>query len=98
MHARFGGVGRGPAVQAGDEMPGGRKFADIDGFKKIILENPDQFARGLTQRMLVYATGHGIEFADREVVESILKEVRAREYGLRTLIHAIVQSPTFRSK
>ena len=39
------GVGKGPNVVAGDELADGRKFTDIDGFKKLVLENPDQFAR-----------------------------------------------------
>jgi hypothetical protein len=92
------GVGKGPAVEAGDELAGGRKFTDIDGFKKLLLENPDQFARCLTEKLLVYGTGHGLEFADRETVARIVAEVRQQKYGFRTLIHAIVQSPPFRSK
>ena len=95
---RSHGVGKGPNVDAADELSGGRKFADIDGFKKLLLDDPDQFARGLTEKLLVYATGHGLEFADREVVANILADVQPKNYGFRTLIHTIVQSPTFRSK
>ncbi|HEV3117492.1 MAG TPA: DUF1592 domain-containing protein, partial [Gemmataceae bacterium] len=98
LYGREVGVGKGPPVQAADELPGGRKFADVDGFKKLILENPDQFTRNLTQKLLVYGTGHGIEFADRPAVETIVADVRSKHYGFRTLVHAIVQSPTFRSK
>jgi mono/diheme cytochrome c family protein len=92
------GVGMGPSVQAADEMPGGRKFDDVDGFKKIILENPDQFARGLTEKLLVYSTGHKLEFADAATADQIVADIRSKGFGLRSLIHAIVQSPTFRSK
>jgi hypothetical protein len=98
MYRRQNGLGSGPSVQAGDELAGGRKFDDVDGFKKIILENPDQFARGLTEKLMVYSTGHKLEFADRDTADQILADIRAKGYGLRTLIHAIVQSPTFRSK
>jgi Protein of unknown function (DUF1585) len=98
LYGREVGVGKGPPVQAADELPGGRKFADVDGFKKLILENPDQFTRNLTQKLLVYGTGHGIEFADRPAVETLVAAVRSKNYGFRTLVHAIVQSPTFRSK
>ena len=92
------GVGKGPNVQAADAMADGRKFTDVDGFKKLLLENPDQFARGLTEKLLVYGTGHGLEFADRTAVNKILADIRPKNYGFRTLIHTIVQSPTFRSK
>jgi hypothetical protein len=95
---RLAPVGIGRPVEAADELPGRRKFADIDGFKGLVLEEPDQFARNLTRKLLVYATGHQLEPADRETVENIVADVRQKKYGFRTLIHAIIQSPTFRSK
>ena len=98
LHGKAVGIGKGPPVQAADELPGGHKFADVDGFKKLIMENPDQFARNLTQKLLVYETGHGIELGDRPAVEAIVADVRAKNYGFRTMVHAIVQSSTFRSK
>jgi mono/diheme cytochrome c family protein len=91
-------VGLGKKVEAADELPGRGKFADVDGLKKLILEDPDQFARGLTEKLLVYATGHRLELADRPVVEKMVADLRAKRYGFRTLIHELVQSPTFRSK
>jgi hypothetical protein len=91
-------VGLGKKVDAADELTGGRKFADVDGFKKLILENPDQVARNLAEKLLVYGTGHGLEYADRAVVENLVAGAKAKNYGFRTLVHEIVQSPTFRSK
>jgi hypothetical protein len=88
----------GPKVQCADRMPGGKPFANIDGLKKLLLEDPDQIARALTQRLLVYATGHGLELTDRETVEKIVAAVRTRKYGFRTLLHEIVRSEAFRRK
>ena len=87
----------GPKVEAADELDG-RKFTDVDGFKQLLLENPDQFARGLAEKLLVYATGHELEFADRPVIERIVADVKQQQYGFRGMIHAIVQSKTFRNK
>lgn len=89
---------KGPNVNAADELSDGRKFADIDSFKKLVLADPDQFPRSLTERLLIYATGHGLEFADRDVVAKVVAEIKSKNYGFRALIHAIVQSPTFRNK
>ncbi len=50
-------------------------------------------ARNLTRNLLTYATGAGIQFADRDVVEEILARVKSREGGLRTLVHEIVAEP-----
>jgi hypothetical protein len=91
-------VHTGPKVDAADELPGGRSFTDIEGFKKLMLENPDQIARNLAEKLVIYGTGHKIEIADRAEIEKIVADVRDKQYGFRTLIHLIVQSDTFRDK
>jgi len=88
----------GPSVDAGDQMPNGQKFRNVDEFKKILLADRDQIARNLAAKLLIYATGHAIESTDRDVIESIVKDAKATDYGFRTLIHRVVQSPTFRRK
>jgi hypothetical protein len=95
---RFNPVGVGPPVDAADELPGGRKFANVDEFKEWLLEDKDLFARSLTEKLLVYATGHKLEYADRAVVDRLATENRAANHGLRSLIHRVVQSELFRSK
>ncbi|HSI34454.1 MAG TPA: DUF1592 domain-containing protein [Tepidisphaeraceae bacterium] len=89
---------RGPDVEKGFTTPDGRAFADVDAYKRILLENPDQIARNLTQKLLTYATGADVQFADREVVEQIVARLRAGRYGLRTLVHEVVQSRPFTHK
>ncbi len=91
-------VYRGPDVECASEMAGGRKFADIDGFKKLLLADPDQLARNLAEKLIVYSTGADIQYADREVVEKIVEAVKSKKYGFRTLIHEVVQSRAFRNK
>ncbi len=91
-------VYRGPAVETGGQTPDGRAFKSIEDYKKILLENKDQLARSLTQKLIIYATGADIQFADREVVEQIVAKLRAKNYGFRTLVHEIVQSRVFLNK
>ena len=62
------------------------------------MKREDQVARNVARNLLVYATGAGIQFADRDVVEEILSRVKSRDGGLRTLVHEIVRSPTFQCK
>ena len=88
----------GPKVTAGDELPDGRRFENIDGFKKLLLTDPDQIVRNLAQKLVVYSTGHGIEPSDRENIEKIVAGAKAKNWGFRTLIHEIVRSETFRNK
>ncbi len=89
---------RGPDVEKGGITYDGQKFDDIDQFKKLLLIDKDQLARSLSEKLLIYATGADIQFADREVVEQIVDTVKRKNYGLRTLVHEVVQSRAFLNK
>lgn len=89
---------RGPLVDAHYNLPNGRSFQDIEGFKAMILENPDQIARNLLEKTLIYATGASIEFADRREIDAMVEDLAPTSYGFRSLIHATVQSAIFLSK
>jgi len=91
-------VHRGPAVEAGYTMPDGRAFANVDDYKAMLLEDKDGLARALTEKLLTYATGARVQFADRDDVAAIVKSLRAENYGVRSLIHHIVDSRPFLSK
>jgi hypothetical protein len=88
----------GRPVDSSGIAPNGKTFRDIHGFRLVLAAEHEQLARNMAQRLLVYATGAGIEFADRRVIEGILEQARERDFGFRTLIHAVVQSNAFQSK
>ena len=67
-------------------------------FKTLLLSDPDQIARTVTSKLLTYATGAPISFADRAQIERIVETTRGSDHGFRALIHAVVQSPPFHSK
>ena len=79
-------------------MPDGRAFADVAEYKAMLLEDKDGLARALTDKLLTYATGARVQFADREDVAGIVNAIRAENYGLRSLIHRIVDSRPFLNK
>jgi hypothetical protein len=85
-------------IAASGELPDGRKFSDIRDFKRLLLENEEQLARNLAQQLIVYATGAPIRFSDRPAIGKILASSRAAGYGVRKLVHEIVQSELFLSK
>jgi hypothetical protein len=91
-------VWRGPDVVKGFTTPDGRPFKDITEYQRILLEVRDQIARNVATRLLIYATGADVQFADCEVIEQIIRDARAKDYGLRTLLHAVVQSRSFLNK
>jgi hypothetical protein len=97
---RFNGrrVHRGPAVERGYTMPDGRAFADITAYKALLLEDQERIASAFAAKLLTYATGAPVQFADRDDLAAIVAETRKTKYGLRSLIHAVVQSRPFLHK
>jgi hypothetical protein len=85
-------------VDASGELPDGRKFRDVRELKQLLLDDEKQLARNLAKQLTVYATGASIRFADREPIEQILERASSSHYGIRSLIHGLVQSELFRNK
>lgn len=92
------GYRAGPEVDASGEFPDGVKFSGVDEFKKHLLTQTDRIARATVKSLVTYGTGAVIEFADRPAVEQIVKNAETKNYGLRTLVHEVVQSDLFRTK
>jgi Protein of unknown function (DUF1592)/Protein of unknown function (DUF1588)/Protein of unknown function (DUF1587)/Protein of unknown function (DUF1585)/Protein of unknown function (DUF1595)/Planctomycete cytochrome C len=97
---RFNGrqVHRGPAVESGYCMPDGRTFADITAYKRMLLEDKERIVSTFTKKLLTYASGAPVQFADRDDIAAIVTETRVKNFGLRSLIHAIVESRPFLHK
>ncbi|WP_254508620.1 DUF1592 domain-containing protein [Anatilimnocola floriformis] len=91
-------VAVGLPVELGGEVPDGRKFADIDEYKQLLLADKDQLARNVVHKLIVYSTGADLQFADREVVDQILADNRKTNFGFRSLLHSLVQSRIFLNK
>lgn len=87
----------GPRIDTSGELAGA-PFADITSLRALLLKDEAQIARNLSRRLLTYATGAGISFADRAAIEAMLASTKATGYGLRSLIHAVVQSDQFTCK
>ncbi|MGI9243195.1 MAG: DUF1592 domain-containing protein [Verrucomicrobiales bacterium] len=88
----------GPPVDASGTTPEGEPFAGIRDFKRLLMKKEEQVARHFLNQLITYVTGAEIQFADRNERDRILNEARADGYGMRGLIHAVVQSEMFRNK
>ncbi|HSI36138.1 MAG TPA: DUF1592 domain-containing protein, partial [Tepidisphaeraceae bacterium] len=79
----------GPKVTPADTLADGRAFADVNQFKDLLLADKDAIARAMAEKLLVYGTGHGLEFADRSAVKQIVENVKPKAYGFKSLIHEV---------
>jgi len=93
------GRDEGPVIDASGKLPTGQAFDDIVGLKEILRTSArPQFARCLTEKMLIYATGRTLEPTDRPAVDDLVARLDERGNGLRDLVLLIVESETFRTK
>ena len=76
----------------------GESFSDIREFKEILMKKEDQIAQHVLNQLIAYSTGAEIQFADRRERDQILEKAKARGYGVRAMIHSVVQSEMFRKK
>ena len=85
-------------VECAGSLADGRTFEGIVELKRLLAADERQLARNLTRRFVVYATGAPVGFSDRAHVERILDNAEPSGFGIRTLIHGIVQSKLFAVK
>lgn len=85
-------------IDTSGELPGGQKFEDVAGLKRVLSERKEQFARMLTERLLTYACGRRMETLDRPAIDGILAATKPQNFPLRDVIEQVVTSATFRSK
>ena len=86
----------GQPIDATGELPGGVKLNGPQAVKDYLAANRDKFMRALTDKLLTYALGRGLEPYDRRAVDAILKRSGDRGDKFSELVLAIVESEPFR--
>ena len=78
------------------ELPDGTALDGIADLKQILKDRKQQFVRCLTEKMLTYALGRGLEYYDRPTVDRIVAQLETEGYRSSVLITEIVKSDPFR--
>lgn len=85
-------------VDSSGVLPDGRPFTNIHDFKRLLRGEDEAIARNLARQLVVFATGAPVRFSDRPEIERMLSRTKAQGFGVKSLIHEVVQSELFRSK
>jgi hypothetical protein len=85
-------------VDSAGTLPDGRHFADVRGLKRLLVLHEEPIARNLVRQLTIFATGAPVRFSDRDEIERILASAKTSQFGVRSLVHAIVQCELFRNK
>jgi hypothetical protein len=83
-------------IDTAGELPGGERFSGPAELKQILKGRQDLISRNLAEKLLIFATGRGLEFYDQRSLEQILNQARQDDFRFQSLVIAIVQSDPFR--
>jgi hypothetical protein len=84
-------------IDAAGSSPDGKRFEGPDGLRGVLMQS-DRFVSTLTEKMMTYALGRGVEYYDAPAVRAILRDAARDDYRLSSLIVGIVQSAPFRMR
>jgi hypothetical protein len=85
-------------VDASGAVPGDREFHGVDGLEEALLRRPELFAATLTENLLTFALGRGIEYYDAPAVRKIVAGAARDGYRFSSLILGIVNSAPFQMR
>jgi len=66
--------------------------------REALLRHPEQFVTTMTEKLMTYALGRGLEYYDMPVTRSIVREAAKQDYKFSALVFNIVKSTPFEMK
>jgi uncharacterized protein DUF1585/uncharacterized protein DUF1588 len=85
-------------VDASGAIPGDKGFRGIDGLEAALLHRPELFVQTLTENLLTFALGRGVEYYDEPAVRKIVRDAEKDGYRFSSLILGIVKSVPFQMR
>jgi hypothetical protein len=85
-------------IDVSGALPGIGDVNGVAGLEEALLQRPELFASTLTEKLLTFALGRGVEYYDAPAVRKILREARPGGYRFSSLILGIVNSAPFQMR
>jgi mono/diheme cytochrome c family protein len=85
------------AIDASGRLPDGTTFTGPAGLRDALLRS-DRFVATLTEKLMIYALGRGVEYYDRPAVRAVMRDAARDDYRMASLIAGVVQSTPFRMR
>jgi mono/diheme cytochrome c family protein len=101
----FDAVGRwrtvseaGTPIDASGGLPDGSTFDGALGLRTAVLSRPELFVTTMTEKLMIYALGRGLEYYDAPAVREITRNAKAKDYKLSSVVLGIVNSTPFKMR
>ncbi len=101
---KFDAVGRrrtsegGIPIDASGGFPDGSSFADVQGLEAALLRRPELFVGALAEKLMLYSLGRGLEYYDAPAIRRIVRDARANDFHISSIILGVVKSQPFQMR
>ena len=79
-------------------LPDGTNFGSVGEFRAALVRHPERFVTTLTERLMTYALGRGLEYYDMPAVRAIVRDAESKDYPFSSLILGVVKSLPFQNR
>jgi hypothetical protein len=79
-------------------LPDGTPISGPDDLRRALVARPDRFVQALTENLLTYALGRGIDYLDMPAVRKIVQGAQADDYRFESIVLGIISSDAFRKR
>jgi hypothetical protein len=85
----------GTAIDPTGTAPDGMRLEGVQSLRELSVRYGDQFAQVVTEKLLTYAIGRGVEYEDMPLIRSITQDAAEDDYRFSSLLMGVIQSPAF---
>jgi hypothetical protein len=85
-------------IDAAGVLADGTKVDGPSALRQALLSRPDVFAGTVTEKLLIYALGRGLEPVDMPVVRTVVREAAGQKYAMQAILLGIVKSAPFQMR
>ncbi len=90
--------GEGEPIDSSGALPGIGEFSGVSGLEDALLSKPEMFAGALTEKLLTFGLGRGVEYYDAPAVRKIVRDAAKDRYRFSSIILGIVKSVPFQMR
>ena len=85
-------------IDASGVLPDGTQFSGANGLRAALLQRPELFVMTLTEKLMTYALGRGVEHFDAPTIRAITRDAVQQNYQFSSIIVGIVKSMPFQMR
>jgi mono/diheme cytochrome c family protein len=88
----------GGPIDASGQLADGRQVDGVVTLRKAILDRPEIFVTTMTEKMMIYALGRGVDVPDMPAVRRVVRDAKTQDYRFSSIVLGIVKSVPFQMR